>query len=71
MTPKSTAKLTFTVLAFDTLGIILAIWLSYQFHGVIFDIPTWLMTFLPLVILGTGIGVWQAMKELQGPGNGF
>jgi hypothetical protein len=66
MTPKQMTQLSVIVMVFDALGLVLAIGLSLYLHGRIFDLLTWVVTLVPMIVLGTGIGVWQAVKALRG-----
>jgi hypothetical protein len=66
MTPKQMTQLSVIVMVFDALGLVLAIALSLYLHGQIFDLLTWVLTLVPMIIVGTGVGVWQAMKALRG-----
>jgi hypothetical protein len=65
MNPKAVAKISFTVMLFDGLGLFLAVALSLYLRQTPFDLLIWGLTLLPMILLGTGIAVWQAVKELS------
>lgn len=65
ISPRVIGRLTLTVLGCDLLGVILAVGLSIALHGVFLDPLTCALTIIPMVLLGTGLGVWQAVNALR------
>lgn len=65
MTPKALAKISFIVMFFDGLGLVLAVMLSLHLRHTVFDLLIWMLSLLPMILLGTGLAVWQALVELS------
>ena len=64
MTPKALTKISLIVMGFDGLGLLLAIGLSLALRHTVFDGLIGSLTLISMVLLGTGLAVWQAVVEM-------
>lgn len=66
MSPKLIQRVSILVILTDTLALVAAIGLSWYWRHTIFDPGIWAMTMIPIILIGTGIAVWEAVKEMKG-----